>query len=98
MVFNGVHEATEFEYSDPLNLRVDESKRDLQSFLSNEELASIAVDPDEGNGEIVINIPEAVRNDVKSKRTLIKLHYKSFYLLIDFGIYYIIIFFVVIRG
>lgn len=77
MVFNGIHEATELEYSDPLNLRVDESRRDLQSFLSNEELASIAVDPDEGNGEIVINIPEAVRNDVKSKRILIKLQYKS---------------------
>jgi hypothetical protein len=35
--------------------------------VSNEELASVSVDPDEGNGELLINIPDALNDSLKSK-------------------------------
>jgi hypothetical protein len=49
-----------------LTLKLDETRRDLQSFLSNEELASIATDSEEGNGELMINIPEELKLKIKS--------------------------------
>lgn len=41
-------------------------RRDLQSLMANEELASVSVDPDEGNGELIISIPDSLKDQIKS--------------------------------
>jgi hypothetical protein len=45
---------------------VDDLRRDLQTFLSNDELGMLTVDADEGNGELCINVPESFKEIIKS--------------------------------
>jgi hypothetical protein len=40
-------------------------RRDLLSFIANEELAEITVDADEGNGELKIEIPSNFKENIK---------------------------------
>lgn len=56
VVFNGVHEVQDFEYCDPYLMKPcgDETKRDLQSLLYQDEYNRLLVDSDEGNGELCI--------------------------------------------
>jgi hypothetical protein len=56
VVFNGVHEVHDFEYCDPYLMKPcgDETKRDLQSLLYQDEYNRLLVDSDEGNGELSI--------------------------------------------
>jgi hypothetical protein len=42
-------------------------RRDLLSFIANEELAEITVDADEGNGELKIEIPHNLKDIIKCK-------------------------------
>lgn len=71
VVFNGVHEA-EFDYYDPaLSQPEDATRRDLQTFLAQQEQAAIATDADEGNGELNIIVPESLRADFKSNYILL---------------------------
>jgi hypothetical protein len=46
-------------------------RRDLQTFVSNEEIASFSVDPEEGNGELIITIPDELKEIIKSKANFI---------------------------
>ena len=58
VVFNGVHEVTDYEYCDPSLIKPgsDETKRDLQTLLYQDELGRLSVDADEGNGELSIKL------------------------------------------
>ena len=39
-------------------------RKDLQTYLAQEELATVAVDADEGNGELAIKIPEELQKEM----------------------------------
>ena len=56
IVFNGNHEVQDYEYCDPLLIKPcgDETRRDLQSLLYQDEYGRLSVDSDEGNGELNI--------------------------------------------
>ncbi len=56
VVFNGTIDVQDYEYADPLLVKPcgDESKRDLQSLLYQDEYGRLSVDADEGNGELCI--------------------------------------------
>jgi hypothetical protein len=67
--FNGIYEA-EFDYYDPSLLKTsnwEESKKDLQSHLAQEELAFVSVDADEGNGELSIKVPDEFLADIEKE-------------------------------
>ncbi len=67
LCFNGSIE-TEYEYCDPSLVKPcnDETKRDLQSLLYQDELGRLAVDADESNGELLIQVPESIREQLKN--------------------------------
>ena len=49
-----------------MKMTSDDSKRDLQSFISYDELSMLTVDADEGNGELSITIPDSFKELMKS--------------------------------
>ncbi len=65
--FNGIIEA-DYEYCDPSLVKPcnDETKRDLQSLLYQDELGRLAVDADESNGELYIQVPDSIREQLRN--------------------------------
>lgn len=50
----------------------DEDRRDLQTFLTQQELAILSVDADEGNGELTITIPFECQALIKGKLKMLE--------------------------
>jgi hypothetical protein len=44
---------------------VDDNRRNLQTFLSHQELAAVSVEADEGNGELYIQVPPIYQQKLK---------------------------------
>ena len=67
VVFNGSVEAQTYEYCDPSLIKPcnDETKRDLQSLLYQDEYGRLSVDADEGNGEMCITVPDNIKEQLK---------------------------------
>lgn len=70
--FNASLEVADYEYNDPALIKPcnDETKRDLQSLLYQDELGRLSVDADELNGEILIQLPEQIREQLRQNLTV----------------------------
>ena len=42
-------------------------RKDVQTYLAQEELATVSVDADEGNGELAIKVPEELQKEMDSE-------------------------------
>ena len=69
--FNGNID-TDYEYCDPSLVKPcnDETKRDLQSLLYQDELGRLAVDADVSNGELCIQVPESIRELLRNGKNV----------------------------